>query len=82
MCLLMNPVSGQFLGGDCVQNGFMRANCEQEKTVITVSVFLTRRPDLSYEQFSTYRREKHAREKPNSSPVDTTCISMAIKDSN
>jgi uncharacterized protein (TIGR02118 family) len=28
--------------------------------LIKVSVFLTRRPDLSHEQFSTYWREKHA----------------------
>jgi uncharacterized protein (TIGR02118 family) len=38
----------------------MRINSGDEKIVIKMTAFLTRKPDLSQEQFSAYWRNKHA----------------------
>jgi uncharacterized protein (TIGR02118 family) len=41
-------------------DGFIRVNFGEDKIVIKLTAFLTRKPGLSHEQFSAYWRDKHA----------------------
>ena len=43
-----------------MQAVFITMNSEEDIIVIKLTAFLSRRPDLSQEQFSAYWREKHA----------------------